>query len=150
MTEKVPAVVHYQATGELQAIDYNWLHLLQTCQEALTQDRDYVILPIREEQSVKRNRARLLKEDKTSPKGLILKTDKYALERYYPYAPARFDAIDLGNYCATRFNSMSPDEFERMVGIIASPDSTGSTDAGDIKQMVADIIRRGSHGVEKV
>ena len=146
MSEKIPAVVHYQTTGELQEIDYNWLHLLQTCQEALTQERDYVILPIREEQSVKRNRARLLKEDKASPKGLILKTDQYALERYYPYAPARLDAIEHGNYCATRFNAMSPDELECMVGDIANP---GSTDVGDLKQMVADIIRRGSHGVEK-
>jgi hypothetical protein len=141
MSEKIPAVVHYQTTGELQGIDYNWLHLLQTCQEALTQERDYVILPIREEQSVKRNRARLLKEDKASPKGLILKTDQYALERYYPYAPARFDAIELGNYCATRFNAMSPDELERMVGDIANPGSTDVED--DLSKMVSDIIRRG-------
>jgi hypothetical protein len=146
MSEKIPAVVHYQTTGELHEIDYNWLHLLQTCQEALTQDRDYVILPIREEQSVKRNRARLLKEDKTSPKGLILKTDQYAMERYYPYAPARFDATELGNYCASRFNDMSPDELERMVGDIANP---GSTNMGDLQQLVSDIIHRGSHGVEK-
>lgn len=146
MNEKIPAVVHYQTTGELQEVDYNWLHLLQTCQEALTQNRDYVILPIREEQSIKRNRARLLKEDKASPKGLILKTDQYALERYYPYAPARFDAIELGNYCATRFNAMSPDELERMVGNVVAP---GSPVAGDLKQMVSDIIRRGSHSVEK-
>jgi hypothetical protein len=146
MTEKIPALVHYQTTGELQAIDYNWLHLLQTSHDALTQDRSYVILPIREEQSVKKNRARLLKEDKTSPKGLILKTDQYALERYYPYAPARFDAIELGDYCATRFNAMSPDELERMVGNVANP---GSTDVGDLKQMVADIIHQGSHSVEK-
>jgi hypothetical protein len=141
MSEKIPAVVHYQTTGELQGIDYNWLHLLQTCQEALTQERDYVILPIREEQSVKRNRARLLKEDKASPKGLILKTDQYALERYYPYAPARFDAIELGNYCATRFNAMSPDELERMVGDVANPGSTDMED--DLSKMVSDIIRRG-------
>jgi hypothetical protein len=107
----------------------------------LTQDRAYVILPIREEQSVKKNKARLLKEDKTSPKGLILKTDRYALERYYPYAPARFDSIELGNYCATRFNAMSPDELERMVGDVANP---GSTDMGDdLSKMVSDIIRRG-------
>ncbi len=147
MSKQVPALVHYQATGELKEIEYNWLHLLQTCQEALTQNRDYVILPIREEQSIKRNRARLLKEDKASPKGLILKTDQYALERYYPYAPARFNAEELGRYCATRFNAMSPDELERMVGDVVDP---GSTDVGDdLSKVVSDIIRRGSHGVAK-
>ena len=142
MNEKVPALVHYQATGKLQEITYNWLHLLQTCQEALTQKREYVILPIREEQSVKRNRARLFKEDKASPKGLILKTDKYALERYYPYAPARFNAEELGKYCASRFNAMSPDELERMVGDVVDPGSTDVED--DIAKVVSDIIHRGS------
>jgi hypothetical protein len=141
MSEKIPAIVHYQTTGELQEITYNWLHLLQTSQQALTQKRKYVILPIREEQSIKRQRARLIKEDKASPKGLILKTDRYALERYYPYAPARFNAEELGKYCATRFNAMSPDELERMVGDVVDP---GSTDMGDdLSKVVSDIIRRG-------
>jgi hypothetical protein len=110
---KVPAAVIWKNKGELLPVDYNWAHIMQVCKEALTTDREYVILPVEESQQYKPQRRRLVKDDKDSPRGLIQR-DEYARKRYYPYAPARFDAEELVKYAAARFNAMSRDELERM------------------------------------
>jgi len=116
MTNKkqVPAAVHFQTTGQLQPIDYNWLHILHVCREALQQEKQYVILPVEEKQNDKRNKMRLVKGDKNSPRGLVMKTDREALQRYYPYAAVRLDAEELSTYAAKRFNELDPAELERM------------------------------------
>lgn len=77
-------------------------------------EKQYVILPILEKQNCKRNKARLIKEDKDSPVGLVLKTDQEALKRYYPYAAIRLDAEALSAYAAKRFNNLTEDELNRM------------------------------------
>ncbi len=111
--QKVPAAVVWDNTKELVPVEFNWAHVMQVCQHALTEEREYVILPVEESQDYKPHRRRLIKDDKESPKGLIQR-DRYARERYYPYAPARFNAEELAKYAAKRFNAMSRDDIERM------------------------------------
>lgn len=105
--QAVPAMVKYQLSGELPPIDYSWLHILGVCRDALTADKDYVILPVMLEQDTKLNKVRL--DGKGSPLGLVLKQDQYAMAKYAPYAAARFDAEALGKYAATKFNEMGGD-----------------------------------------
>lgn len=117
MTNKkaVPALIKFMNTGELPPIEWNWIHIMQVCREALTTDREFVILPIEETQDFKPQRRRLIKEDRESPKGYIQR-DPYARERYYPYAAARFDAEELIHYAAARFNDLSAADLERLAG----------------------------------
>jgi hypothetical protein len=111
--QQVPAAVVWDNTKKLVPVEFNWAHIMQACQQALTGDKEYVILPVEESQDFKPHKRRLLKDDRESPKGIIQR-DSYARERYYPYAPARFNAEELAKYAAKRFNSMSSDDIERM------------------------------------
>lgn len=111
--QKLPAAVVWENEGKLPPVDYNWAHVMQVCKEALTTDREFVILPVEESLKYKPQRRRLTKDDKASPRGLIQRDD-YARERYYPYAAARFNAEELLNYAAERFNALSRDELARM------------------------------------
>ncbi len=115
MSEKkpVPPAIIYKNTGVLPPVEFNWAHIMQVCRDALTRDLDYVILPVEELQDFKPQRRRLVKEDKASPKGLIQR-DRYAKERYWPYASARFDAEELVRYAAEQFNALSAADLERM------------------------------------
>lgn len=112
---KIPAAVHFHNTGELLSIDYNWIHILRTCQQALTQDKPYVILPVEERQSSKHNKLRLVKADKDSPLGLVLKTDREALKKYYPYAAIRVNAEELSKYAFKKFNELDEQAINEMI-----------------------------------
>ena len=115
MTEKrkVHPGMIWETTGELEPVEYNWLHIMNVCREGLTNDMKYVILPVEELQNYKPQRRRLIKDDKNSPRGLIQRDDT-ATERYYPYAAARFDINELNSYAADRFNNLPREELERM------------------------------------
>ena len=109
----VPPAVLYKNSGELPPVEYNWPHIMQVCRDALTRELEYVILPVEELQDFKPQRRRLVKGDKESPRGLIQR-DRYAKERYWPYASARFDVDELLSYAAAQFNALAPAELERM------------------------------------
>ena len=125
--QPVPAAISFAVNGELPPVEYNWVHVMKVCQEALTRDLDYVILPVEELQTFKPHRRRIVKEDKTSPKGLIQRDD-YAKQRYYPYAAARFDAEELIRYAVQRFGSMSSDDVELMANEVLR-----GADQGDVE-----------------
>jgi hypothetical protein len=110
----VPTAVLYKNNGDFPPIDFNWMHIMHICREALSTDHQYVILPVEEHQDYKPQRRLIIKGDKASPRGLIQR-DRYARERYYPYASARFDAEELVKYAADQFNKLPPAEIERMV-----------------------------------
>ena len=112
--QPIPAPIHYQSTGELLPIDYNWVHLLNTCKAGIEQGKAYVILPVVEVFNTKKNKLRMIKEDKESPLGLVMKTDREAMEQYYPYAPVRFDIEQLAKYAAKKFGEASEEDIERM------------------------------------
>ena len=121
MSEKkeVPAAIKFKNTGELPPLEFDWVHIMNICREGLQLDAEYVILPVEELQQYKPQRRRLLKEDKSSPKGLIQR-DRYAAERYWPYASAKFNAEELIRYAADKFNALSAAEIESMAGKIIS------------------------------
>ena len=111
--KKIPPSILWETTGELATVEYNWLYIMETCRRGLTEGQKYVILPVEESQDFKPQRRRLIKDDKTSPRGLIQRDDK-ATRMYYPYASARFDIEELNQYAASCFNNMPRDELERM------------------------------------
>ena len=110
---QTPAAIIFQTTGELPPVEINWLHIMQTCKDGLTQGAKYVILPVEVSQDYKPQRRRLITDDKKSPRGLIQRNSK-ALRMYYPHAAARFDIEELGSYAAERFNSISAADLQRM------------------------------------
>jgi hypothetical protein len=109
----LPPSISWEMHGTLLPIEWDWVHIMEQCKIALTNERQYVILPFQENQNYIPQRSRLIKEDKTSPSGLIQR-DHYALERYYPYACARFDAEELVRYAAKRFNDLTDEELTEM------------------------------------
>ncbi len=111
--QQVPAAILFKNSGELPPLEMNWLHIMEVCNRALTEELEYVILPVEETQDFKPQRRRLVKDDKASPRGLIQR-DRYACERYYPYASARFDPRELADYAASHFNAMDPADLQRM------------------------------------
>jgi len=116
MTEekmKIPAAIKFETEGVLEAIDINWLHVMQVCTEGLQKGQLYVILPVEVTQDYKPQRRRLITDDTNSPRGLIQRDEK-ATRMYYPYAAARFDIGVLGKYAAEQFNNMSRDDIARM------------------------------------
>lgn len=110
MKQKTPPALVYEQTGKLEPIQYDFGHLVTTCRSACEQDLDHVILPVMEEQTTKKNKVRLVKEDKESPLGLVLKRDATALKKYYPYAAARFDVEELLKWAVKAFE----DQIEEM------------------------------------
>ena len=121
MTDKIqtPAAVTFELTGELPSIEINWLHIMQTCKDGLDKKQKYVILPVEETQDYKPQRRRLSTDDKNSPRGLIQR-DAKATQMYYPYAAARFDILELGQYAAMQFNRMSQEELQQMASDIVA------------------------------
>lgn len=116
--KEVPATVHFQQTGELHPLDYNWVHILKTSLDALSNDLKYVILPVMEKQFSKHNKLRLIKDDKTSPLGIVLKNDRTALKKYHPYAAIRMDAEELAKYAAEQFDKLDEQTINRMLAEI--------------------------------
>ena len=112
--QKTPAFVKFEATGELEPIEYNWIYMIHVCRETVTAGKKFVILPVEVPQTYKKQRYRLVGDDKESPRGLILR-DQESSQRYYPYAPARFDVEELAAYAAARFNDMTETEIDEMV-----------------------------------
>jgi hypothetical protein len=110
---QIPAGMIFQTTGELPPIEINWLHIMQTCKDGLTQGAKYVILPVEVSQDYKPQRRRLITDDKKSPRGLIQRDSK-ATRMYYPHAAAKFDIEELGSYAAERFDSISAADLKRM------------------------------------
>lgn len=92
----------------LPEIPYDYNHVFAACLERLRaakaakeKVRDVlIVLPVRERQDTKKNAARIHPNDRTCPLGQIDRHDQYALERYYPYAPARFNCLELSKWLA--------------------------------------------------
>jgi len=116
---KVPAAVVWDTKKELLPLEVNWLYVMQLCQEGLTDNKKYVILPVEESQDYKPQRRRLVKADKSCPRGLIQRDPK-AKQIYYPYAAARFDIVELGKYAAEKFNTFSSEDLQRMANEITA------------------------------
>ena len=131
------AAMHYRQTGELKPIQYNWVYLLHLCQEGLMADNKFVILQVQEEQTTKRNKAKILKE-KDAPLGLIIRDDAFSLERYYPYAPARFDIMELGKFAAKKFNEMTAADLES-AGVMFE-EKPASADV--VREAIGDIVHK--------
>jgi len=110
---KVPPAILWETTGELAPVDYDWLYIMEVCRRGLTENQKYVILPVEESQDYKPQRRRLIKDDKTSPRGLIQRDEK-ATNMYYPYASVQFDINELNSYAAEQFNNMPREELERL------------------------------------
>lgn len=111
--QQVHPAITYQVTGELPPIEYNWLHILHVCKKGVEDGQLYIILPVEEPQEYKPMKRRLVKEDKSSPHGLIQRDEK-ATKTYYPHASARFDINEMATYAAKNFNNMPREELERM------------------------------------
>lgn len=71
-----------------------------------------IIFPVREAGNTKKNRARLADDDRTSPLGVIIKDDLYAMERYKPYAPASFNAREVVKWASEKLARMEQEKSE--------------------------------------
>jgi len=61
-----------------------------------------IMFPVREPGNTKKNRARLVDGDNSSPMGIITKRDMYAIMRYKPYAGAQFIARDVMKWASEK------------------------------------------------
>jgi hypothetical protein len=110
--KRVPATIIAESTGKLPSLTYDWIHILNVCSNAIKKDIEYVILPVMEFPSTKKNKAKIIKEN-NAPSGLIMKFDRTALEKYYPYAAAKFNANELLMFATKKFNEMTEEQVEQ-------------------------------------
>lgn len=100
----------------LPDVMYDWKYLATTCINRMQADenrggdpyKSVIILQVSQPQNTKMNRVRLVKSDKNSPMGLVVKGDGYADMRNYPYASGKFNAKELAEYAAHR---ITPEDF---------------------------------------
>lgn len=89
--------------AQLPPIPYDWEHIMQLCvrRQISSADDAYVVLPVTEHMDTKKNKARLLQEDPTSPLGSIDKTDGFARLAYQPFASAKFKTDEIIRWLVT-------------------------------------------------
>jgi len=84
---------------KLPPIPYDWEHIMQLCaRRQFSSNADeaaFIVLPVAEHMDTKKNRARLLQEDSTSPMGVIDKNDGFARLAYQPFASAKFKTAEI-------------------------------------------------------
>ena len=107
----LPSYVKYIQNGELEPINYDWLHILQVCQQAIEEEKKYVVLPVMIAQgSSKKHRIKLVSNDKNSPRGLILRDGNDILtelrDTNFPYEIARFDATELAMFSGNKITDL--------------------------------------------
>lgn len=103
----LPPHIKYIQTGELDPIHYDWLHIVQVCQKTMEDEKQYVLLPVMIAQySSKKQRTRLVPEDKNSPRGLIMREGNDTLDQLkesnYPYEIARFEVSELAIFAGNK------------------------------------------------
>jgi hypothetical protein len=84
---------------KLPPIPYDWTHIMQLCARrqfsSNSDEAAFIVLPVAEHMDTKKNRARLLQEDSTSPMGVIDKNDGFARLAYQPFASAKFKTAEI-------------------------------------------------------
>ena len=111
--QAIPAAVSWETQGVLPPLEWNWVHIMEIVKVGLKNEKPYVILPVDEACAYKPQRVRLIKDDKTSPRGLVQR-DGYAKQRYSPYLAARFAVDEVAAYAAIQFHDLPAEELERM------------------------------------
>ena len=82
----------------------NWRHLMDQCVNALIQakkgDKVQLILPVAVLKPTKLNKIRLVVGDRNSPLGVVVRGDVLADLAYGRFVSARFNCIELAQFCA--------------------------------------------------
>lgn len=91
---------HYQASSKekLQPVPFDWDRLLTLCVQAMQAGHETVMLPVAERRDTKKNKARLVQSDSTSPLGMIEKDNKgiFNIALTFPaYPDAQFKIVEV-------------------------------------------------------
>jgi len=90
---------------ELKPLVYEMESVMEAAIKRLTDsgsNEAVIVFPVNEPQTTKKNKIRFDSKDRTSPMGMVMRSDKYALSKYAPYVPAEFKARELLAWAATR------------------------------------------------
>jgi len=91
--------------AQLPPIPYDWSHIMQLCMQrqfaSKTLAEAFIVLPVGEHMDTKKNKARLVQDDASSPVGSIDKTDSFARIAYQPFASAKFRTDELIRWLVT-------------------------------------------------
>lgn len=109
----LPPHIKYSQTGELEPIHYDWIHIFQVCKQTMDDGKEYVLLPVMIAQhTTKKQRTKLVPDDKNSPRGLIIREGNNTFEQLretnYPYEIARFEVEELALYAGEHVTKLIP------------------------------------------